>query len=193
MTGKRVEPRRIRPPMLLAMTAVLLTFIVAPSLSLAQTAIEPTYFARTDLNMRKGPGATDAIFMTIPMGAEIARRPGEVTNDYAPVTYKGVDGWVVALGMVTSPGDIGLAPVEEVPAAPENTLTLYEQGVRETLVPLMLRSGPDIEAEPIAGMPEGSLVTLTREGWENGYVTVDYGGAQGWAYAELLGPPAPGR
>jgi hypothetical protein len=39
-------------------------------------------------------------------------------------------------------------------------------------------------------MPEGSLVTLTREGWENGYVTVDYGGAQGWAYADLLAEPA---
>jgi hypothetical protein len=38
-------------------------------------------------------------------------------------------------------------------------------------------------------MPEGAAVTLTREGSENGYVTVDYGGAQGWAYADLLGEP----
>jgi uncharacterized protein YraI len=50
----------------------------------------------------------------------------------------------------------------------------------------MLRTGPNTSAEPIAGMPEGSLVTLTREGYENGYVTVDYGGARGWAYADFL-------
>jgi hypothetical protein len=56
-----------------------------------------------------------------------------------------------------------------------------------TLAPLMLRSAPAMEAEPILVMPHGGVVTLTREGAENGYVTVDYGGVRGWAYADLLG------
>ncbi len=58
---------------------------------------------------------------------------------------------------------------------------------RVTLEPLMLRAGPTEDAEVLAGMPQGSIVTLTREGAENGYVTVDYGGLEGWAYADLLG------
>jgi hypothetical protein len=44
-----------------------------------------------------------------------------------------------------------------------------------------------MEAEPILVIPHGGVVTLTREGAENGYVTVDYGGVRGWAYADLLG------
>lgn len=68
-------------------------------------------------------------------------------------------------------------------------LSLYLQDTRVTLSPLMLRATPDAEAESIAGMPEGSLVTLTYEGYENGYIMVDYGGALGWAYADLLAAP----
>ena len=55
-----------------------------------------------------------------------------------------------------------------------------------TLTPLMLRSGPTADAEPIQVLPEGARVTLTREGAENGYVTVDYDGATGWVYADLI-------
>jgi hypothetical protein len=51
----------------------------------------------------------------------------------------------------------------------------------------MLRDGPSLDAEPLTGMPEGAVVTLTQVGAENGYVTVDYDGLQGWAYADLLG------
>ena len=43
----------------------------------------------------------------------------------------------------------------------------------------MLRGGPAVDAEPILVKPEGSRVTLTREGAENGYVTVDYDGVPG--------------
>ena len=44
-----------------------------------------------------------------------------------------------------------------------------------------------MEAEPILNIPLGEVVTLTWEGAENGFVTVDYGGVRGWAYADLLG------
>ena len=45
--------------------------------------------------------------------------------------------------------------------------------------PVVLRSGPDSAAEPILTMPEGALLTLRREGAENGYVTVAYDGVTG--------------
>ena len=35
-------------------------------------------------------------------------------------------------------------------------------------------------------MPEGARLTLTRQGAENGYVTVDYDGVTGWVYADLI-------
>lgn len=171
----------------LAITTALLAMVATPSLSVAQTTTEPAVYAVSDLNLRKGPGSSDAIFAVVPMGTELQRRDGAVTNDYAPVTYDGITGWVVDLGLVATPEEVELANAE----TPEETpLELFGNSARVTLAPLMLRSAPDVEAEPIAGMPQGSVVTLTQEGWENGYVTVDYGGALGWAYADLLGEPA---
>jgi uncharacterized protein YraI len=60
---------------------------------------------------------------------------------------------------------------------------------RVTLSPLMLRSGPAVDDEPILVIPEGARLTLTREGAENGYVTADYDGVTGWVYADLIARP----
>jgi uncharacterized protein YraI len=178
-----------------ALGALLLALSLSPLPALAQTTTAqpastsiPVVYAVTDLNMRKGPGSNDAIISTVPLGAEIRPVSGvAVTNDYRRVTYNGVTGWVVALGLVNSADEVDrpAAPVSESPTP----LSTYNADVRLTLTPLMLRSGPDVEAAPITGMPEGSIVTLTREGAENGYVTVDFDGAKGWAYADLLARP----
>lgn len=187
MAVHRIHRPFARPWRAIAIGAALLGTVAIPSLSVAQTTTEPTVYAVSDLNLRKGPGSSDAIFTVVPLGAEVQRRDGQVTNEYAPVTYDGISGWVVDLGLVATPDEVELANAPE--SAAEAPLELFGSDVRVTLTPLMLRSAPDPSAEPIAGMPEGSAVTLTREGWENGYVTVDYGGAIGWAYADLLGEP----
>jgi uncharacterized protein YraI len=162
--------------------ALFAAIAATPAVGLAQSAEEPAvYCSITDLNLRKGPGNTDAIFTTVPPGAELRRAPGEVTNEYIPVTYNGITGWVLELGLA-----LPISEVESAPVAEPSELDLYQQDTRVTLTPLMLRTAPDLGAEPITGMPEGALVTLTREGYENGYVTVDYGGARGWAFADLL-------
>ena len=176
----------------------LLALVLTPALTMAQTTTEPVAYAVTELNLRKGPSIDDAVLAFVPLGAEVQRATGQVTNDYAPVTYNGMTGWVVALGLVASPDlvdPVDAEPVEPVAAAepppaaaPEpSSPTLSSSNDRITLEPLMLRAGPAADAEVLAGMPEGSIVTLTREGAENGYVTVDYGGLVGWAYADLLG------
>jgi uncharacterized protein YraI len=170
---------------LLATTAVFLSIVATPSLSVAQTTAIPVY-AVSELNLRKGPGSNDAIFTVVPLGAELQRRDGEITNEYAPVVYNGITGWVIDAALVATPEEVELANASPTPQEP---LELFASDARVTLAPLMLRSAPDVEAEPIAGMPEGSLVTLTQEGWENGYVAVDYGGAQGWAFADFLAEP----
>jgi uncharacterized protein YraI len=167
-----------------------LALVGVPGASVAQSIEDWSAYTTADLNLRKGPGSTDALFAVIPAGTKVERVNGTIINDYAPVTYNGITGWVVNGGLVATSDAMEAANAADTAG---NSLELFGNDVRETLAPLMLRSGPDIEAAPITGMPEGSLVTLTREGYENGYVTVDYGGAKGWAYAELLGEPDEGN
>lgn len=177
----------------MALTAMMaiLALLATPVPGLAQQSTQDwTAYAAGDLNLRKGPGSSDAIFAVIPVGTRLERINGTITNDYAPVTYNGMTGWVINSGLVATPEEVELANAATSPT--DDDLQLYGENVRVTLLPLMLRSGPDIVAEPITGMPQGSEVTLTREGYENGYVTVDYGGARGWAYADLLGEPDSG-
>ena len=182
------------PRTCIALTVALLVAVLAPTLTMAQTTAYPVAYAITELNLRKGPSIDDAVLAFVPLGAEVRRAPGQVTNGYAPVTYNGLTGWVVALGLVATPelvDTVEAAPVTTVsapaPVAEESSSSLSSSNDRVTLSPLMLRAGPTADAEVLAGMPEGSIVTLTREGAENGYVTVDYGGQRGWAYADLLG------
>lgn len=163
--------------------AMLVACAATPIAGVAQSIDESAvYYSITELNLRKGPGNTDAVFVVVPPGAELRRAEGEATNEYIPVTYNGTTGWVLELGLALPIQEVGA----ETAADPVQELDLYQQDTRVTLTPLMLRTAPDLESAAITGMPEGSLVTLTREGYENGYVTVDYGGARGWAYAELL-------
>ncbi|MCA9878480.1 MAG: SH3 domain-containing protein [Thermomicrobiales bacterium] len=173
-------------------SALLFTRVAAPAPTLAQdtTSVAPAglAYAATDLNLRKGPGPDDAIFATVPFGAELERREGGLVNDYVPVRYQGVDGWVFALGLVATPQDLPAdAPAD---ATGDDTFVAFDGWPeRVTISPLMLRAAPSLEAESLAGMPEGSVVYLTQEGYENGYITVDYGGLQGWAYADFLAEP----
>jgi uncharacterized protein YraI len=166
----------------LATLAVLAAALLLPSLSAsAQTCTTCTLYASTELNLRQDPSIGSPVLRFVPAGAPVHRTAGAEVNDYAPVTYDGVPGWVVALGLVASPDEV--EPVTE-PAPPAT-----DANTRVTLSPLLLRGGPSAEAESILVMPEGATVTLTREGAENGYVTVDYDGQTGWAYADLLAEP----
>ena len=146
-----------------------------------------TLYARTELNLRQGPSLTAAVLRFIPAGAPVQRTAGAESNGYAPVTYDGVSGWAVALGFVATPAEIDAAavPATTAPARRRPTTTATGE-TRVTLSPLMLRSGPAVDDEPILVIPEGARLTLTREGAENGYVTVDYDGATGWVYADLI-------
>jgi uncharacterized protein YraI len=145
-------------------------------------------YAANDLNLRKGPGESDVIFTTIPYGAELERRAGGLVNDYIPVRYQGIDGWVFALGVVATPQALP-APSPDAGSGDDSFVAFDGSLQRVTISPLLLRAEPSLDAETLAGMPEGSVVYLTQEGYENGFITVDYGGLQGWAYAEFLAEP----
>lgn len=177
-----------------ALLAAALAFVQVPvssPVAAQETAVASPanlVYAATDLNLRKGPGEGDAIFTTIPFGTELERRDGGLVNDYIPVSFEGVDGWVFALGVVSTPQDLPASALEE--EAADDSFVAYD-GLPErvTISPLLLRAAPSLDSEALTGMPEGSIVYLTQEGYENGYITVDYGGLRGWAYADFLADP----
>jgi uncharacterized protein YgiM (DUF1202 family) len=171
---------------LIAITAMLLLVALNPAAGSAQSqsCTNCTLYAITELNLRQEPSLDAAVLRFIPAGTPVNRTSGAVTNGYAPITYDGVSGWAVALGLVATPEEVTAAAVPTTTAPAPAPATTSE--IRVTLTPLMLRSGPTADAEPIQVLPEGARVTLTREGAENGYVTVDYDGATGWVYADLI-------
>lgn len=166
-----------------AFMVIALLLALNPAAGSAQSCTDCTLYAVTELNLRQGPDLASAVLRFVPAGAPVYRTSGVETNGYAPVTYDNVPGWAVALGLVASPEDVD--PVVS-PGAPAGPAAPVSSELRVTLTPLLLRGGPSVDAEAILTMPEGALVTLTREGAEGGYVTVDYDGATGWAYADLL-------
>jgi uncharacterized protein YgiM (DUF1202 family) len=173
---------------LIALTVMLLLLALNPAAGSAQSCTNCTLYARTELNLRQGPSLDAAVLRFIPAGAPVHRTTGAESKGYAPVTYEGVSGWAVALGFVATPAEIDAAavPSAPAPAAVPASAPAATSEIRVTLAPLMLRSSPTVDAEPILVMPEGARLTLTRQGAENGYVTVDYDGVTGWVYADLI-------
>jgi uncharacterized protein YraI len=185
-----IQRRPIGLRVLMAFTVMLLLVALNPAAGSAQTCTNCTLYAITELNLRQEPSLDAAVLRFIPAGAPVHRTSGAVTNGYAPVTYDGVSGWAVALGLVATPEEVTAAAVPTTttpaPASAPAPAPAATSEVRVTLSPLMLRSGPAVDAAPVLVIPEGALLTLTREGAENGYVTADYDGATGWVYADLI-------
>jgi uncharacterized protein YraI len=173
---------------LMAFTVMLLLVALNPAAGSAQTCTNCTLYAITELNLRQEPSLDAAVLRFIPAGVPVHRTSGAVTNGYAPVTYDGVSGWAVALGLVATPEEVeaATAPSAPAPAPVPASAPAATSEIRVTLAPIMLRSGPAVDAAPVLVIPEGALLTLTREGAENGYVTADYDGATGWVYADLI-------
>jgi uncharacterized protein YraI len=190
MSFRMIQRRPTGLRALIAITAMLLLVAQYPAAGSAQSqsCTNCTLYAITELNLRQGPSLTAAVLRFIPAGAPVHRTSGAVTNGYAPVTYDGVSGWAVALGLVATPEEVTATavPTTAAPAPAPAPVPAATSETRVTLTPLMLRSGPTADAEPVLVIPEGALLTLTREGAESGYVTADYDGVTGWVYADLI-------
>ena len=188
MSFRSIQRRPIMLRALVAFTVMLFLVALNPEAGSAQTqsCTNCTLYAITELNLRQEPSLNAAVLRFIPAGAPVQRGSGAATNGYAPVTYNGVSGWAVALGLVATPEEVTAATVATTTAPTPAPAPAATSEIRVTLTPLMLRSGPGVDAEPILVMPEGARLTLTREGAEDGYVTVDYDGVTGWVYADLI-------
>ena len=192
MSFRMIQRRPVVLRALMAFTVMLVLAALNPAAGSAQSqsCTNCTLYAITELNLRQEPSLDGAVLRFIPALAPVHRETGAVTNGYAPVTYDGVSGWAVALGLVATREEAATAtvPTTTAPApAPATAPAPAATGeIRVTLSPLVLRSGPGVDAEPILVIPEGGRLTLTREGAADGYVTVDYDGETGWVYADLI-------
>ena len=172
----------------LILGALTFSMIQTPTGGNAQSCTNCVVAAGVPLNLLQEPRLEAAVLQTVPQGSLLVRGAGQETNRLVPVTYGGVSGWVIVDGIYPAPKSIAAyaPPASIAPPAPSTTTS---SDARATLAPLMLRGAPAMEAEPILVIPLGEVVTLTWEGAENGYVTVDYGGVRGWAYADFLAEP----
>ena len=187
MMSRVTWPHGIVLRIFLVLGALALPVLQTPPAARAQSCTNCVVAAGVDLNLLAEPRLEAVVLRVIPRGSLLRRDAGQEINRLVPVTYAGVSGWVIADGIVPAHGTpAGYATTTGSTAAPAPSTTT-NTNARVTLAPLMLRSAPAMEAEPILVIPLGGVVTLTWEGAENGYVTVDYGGVRGWAYADLLG------
>src|SRR3954452_6587236 len=160
------RPTVLRALMTFTVMLVLLALNPAAGSAQTQSCTNCTLYAITELNLRQEPSLDGAVLRFIPALAPVHRGTGAVTNGYAPVTYDGVSGWAVALGLVATREEAATATVPTTTAtAPAPAPAPATTGeIRVTLSPLVLRSGPGVDAEPILTIPEGGRLTLTREG-----------------------------
>jgi hypothetical protein len=187
MMSRATWPHGIVLQIVLVLGALALSVIQTPPAARAQSCTTCVVVAGVDLDLLAEPRLEAVVLRVIPRESLLRRDAGSEINRLVPVTYGGVSGWVIADGIFPAPKTIaGYASITGPTAAPAPSTTA-SSNARVTLAPLMLRGAPAIEAEPMLVIPLGGVVTLTWEGAENGYVTVDYGGVRGWAYAGLLG------
>ena len=185
MMSRATWPHGIVLRIVFVLGVLALSAIRIPPAARAQTCTNCVVVAGVDLDLLAEPRLEAVVLHVIPWESLFMRSAGPETNRLVPVTYGGVSGWVIADGIFPAPKSIAgyATTASTAPPAPSTTTST---NARVTLAPLMLRSALAMEAEPILVIPHGGVVTLTREGAENGYVTVDYGGVRGWAYADLL-------
>src|SRR5215212_1019633 len=119
MSFRMIQRRPVVLRALMAFTVMLVLAALNPTAGSAQSqsCTNCTLYAITELNLRQEPSLEGAVLRFIPAQAPVQRGSGAVTNGYAPVTYDGVSGWAVALGLVATPEEAAAAtaPTTTVP------------------------------------------------------------------------------
>jgi len=173
-----------RGGLVLSLAVLVFTMVataVVPTPRVARAAAATTTSA---LNLRAGPSTADYIILVMPWGSTV-NTLGPYQNGFYQVTYGGNTGWAYGaylnLGAATTPPP----PQGSGPGT---------SGTATTTLALNLRGGPSTADYVILVMPYGATVALTGQS-ANGFVSVNYNGSAGWAYAAYLtavsGSPAP--
>ena len=129
-----------------------------------------------DLYLRDGPGQGSDILASLPPGTQVLVLDGPTTDadgiDWYHVSAAGQTGWCAAQWLSPS-------------AAPINTL--FVRGTDGD--GLRLRSGPDLEANVLAVLPEGATITPTgaaQQASAYSWTPVQFDGTAGWVASNYL-------
>src|SRR5215211_757178 len=145
MSFRSIQRRSLVLRALAAFAVMLFLVALNPAAGSAQTqsCTNCTLYAITELNLRQEPSLTAPVLRFIPALAPVHRGTGAVTNGYAPVTYEGVSGWAVALGLVATRKEAAAAtvptttaPTTTTPAPTPATAPATSSEIRVTLSPL---------------------------------------------------------
>jgi uncharacterized protein YraI len=144
--------------------------------------------ALDDLNLRAGPSTADAVLLVIPAGGSMTLTDEGVENGFVTVVFEGTAGWVAA-EFIARPDELEAAETTDETETGDDDLIDEELAgqTRVTLDDLNLREGPSTDDAVLLLIPAGETVTLTGVGFENGFITVEYGETTGWVAAEFLG------
>jgi len=163
--------------LLLVLATIGAALVPAPHTTRAATAATTT----AALNLRAGPSLADWVTLVMPAGSGVSVT-GDAQNGFHPVSYGNATGW--AYGAYLAWGGWSANP-DPAPAAVAASST----GNATTTTALNLRAGPSTNDAIVTVMPWGAEVALTGQS-ANGFVSVTYNGASGWAYASYLGQGA---
>ena len=153
--------RRLTILALLLFVVPLFAVIAVPSPRVAQAAMATT---TSDLNLRTGPSTDFPVLTVMPSGAEVSI-DGAAQSGFYPVSYRGTSGFASATYLTTGGGSSG--------------------GGATVTSSLNLRAGPSTSDRVLAVMSAGAGVTLTGDS-ANGFLSVNYQGTSGWAFATYL-------
>jgi hypothetical protein len=142
------------------LSALALSAIQTPPAAHAQSCTNCVVAAGVPLNLLQEPKLEAKVLRTVPQGSLLVRGAGAEINRFVPVTVDGASGWVIADGVFPAPEAETYATTSAptTPSSPSAPTTTTD--ARVTLAPLMLRSAPSMEAEPIRVMPRGETVML---------------------------------
>jgi len=121
-----------------------------------------------DLNLRGGPSTDDEVLAVMPAGSMVTVTGGPSSGFY-PVVYAGISGWAY--------GSYLDLPGSRAADSPTGAATVTSD--------LNLRAGPSTSDDVLAVMPAGAVVSLTGDS-ADGFLSVDYSGTAGWAFADYL-------
>jgi hypothetical protein len=155
MMSRATWPHGIVLRIVLVLSALALSVIQNTPAARAQSCTNCVVAAGVPLDLLQEPRLEAKVLRTVPQGGLLMRGAGAETNRLVPVTYGGVSGWVIADGIFPAPETAErYATTAGATAAPTPSATT-STNARVTLVPLMLRSTPAMEAEPILVIPQG--------------------------------------
>jgi uncharacterized protein YraI len=152
-----------------ALALVLILSVLAPHTSMAQQA-DSTAMTTAALNMRSGPGLSNAVVTVIPSGSTV-QVTGSAQSGFLPVSWNGSSGWASANYLsVSGSGE---------------TSSGSATGSASTTASLNMRSGPGTGYSIIRVLPAGTTVSLT--GQRSGeFVSIAYSSSYGWVSERYL-------